>query len=103
MNVTKQKMVERLKSGETIYRYKEGGNSMVPLIYSHEPVDIRPVDKKIEPGDMVFCRLGRRFFTHLVTAVDGNRVQISNNHGHVNGWTHKDHVYGLVTVSEPRS
>lgn len=96
----KHMMVERLKNGETIYRYKEGGNSMVPLIYSHQAVDIRPVDRELEKGDMVFCRIGRRFFTHLVTAVDGNRVQISNNHGHVNGWTHKDHVYGLVSVSE---
>lgn len=100
MNVTKQAMVERLKNGETIYRYKEGGNSMVPLIYSRQAVDIRPVDKKIEPGDIAFCRIGRRFFTHLVTAVDGNRVQISNNHGHVNGWTHERNIYGLVTVSE---
>lgn len=100
MNVTKQAMVERLKNGETIYRYKEGGNSMVPLIYSRQAVDIRPVDKEIEPQDIAFCRIGRRFFTHLVTAVDGNRVQISNNHGHVNGWTHKRNIYGLVTVSE---
>lgn len=103
MNVTKQAMVERLKNGETIKGYKESGNSMVPLIYSHEAVDIRPVDKAIESDDMVFCRIGRRFFTHLVSAVDGSRVQISNNHGHVNGWTHKDHVYGLVSLSEPRS
>ena len=96
-------MVERLKNGETIYRYRESGNSMVPLIYSHEAVDISPVTRPLEKGDMVFCRIGRRFFTHLVTAVDGNRVQISNNHGHVNGWTHKSHVYGLVSLSEPRS
>ena len=100
MNTTKEKMVERLQNGETILRYKEGGNSMVPLLYSHQPVDIRPVDKKIEPGDIVFCRVGGRYYTHLVTAREGNRVQISNNHGHVNGWTHISNVFGLVTVSE---
>lgn len=102
VNVTKQMMVERLRNGETIKNYKEGGNSMVPLIYSHEPVDIFPITRPIAVNDIVFCRIGRRFFTHLVTAVDGNRVQISNNHGHVNGWTHKSHVYGFVSLSDPR-
>jgi len=92
-------MVKRLQAGETIIEYKEGGNSMVPLIYSRQPVDIRPVDRELKKGDIVFCRIGQRYYTHLVTAIDGDRVQISNNHGHVNGWTNKDNVFGLVSVS----
>lgn len=73
---------------------------MVPLIYSRQPVDIRPVDKELEKGDIVFARIGRKFYTHLISAIKENRVQISNNHGHVNGWTSKENVFGLVTVSE---
>lgn len=81
-------------------RYKEGGNSMLPLIKSRESVDIRPVDRQLDCGDIVFARIGNRYYTHLISAVDGDRVQISNNHGHVNGWTHKSNVFGLVTLSK---
>ena len=72
---------------------------MVPLIYSRQPVDIRPVDRVLSKGDIVFAKIGRRFYLHLISAVDGDRVQISNNHGHVNGWTNKANVFGLVTPS----
>lgn len=89
-------MVERLLKGETIENYKESGNSMVPLIYSRQPVDIVPIDREIEVGDMVFCRIGSRFYSHLVTALSEKSVQISNNHGHVNGWTPKKRVYGFL-------
>lgn len=101
MNV-KQLMVERLLAGETIKKYKEGGNSMVPRIYSRQPVDIRPIDKDLEVDDIVFARIGNRYFLHLISAInaDGSRVQISNNHGHINGWTPIANVFGLVSVSD---
>lgn len=95
----KDMMVKRLKSGETIKGYVESGNSMVPLIHSRQPVDIRPVDRLIKVGDIVFCKIGRRYYLHLVTAADDKRVQISNNHGHVNGWTSRNNVFGFVTPS----
>lgn len=102
MNTVKEMMVKRLLNGETIKEYKEGGNSMLPLIKSREPVDIRPVDRDLKKGDIVFARIGSKFYTHLISAIDGDRIQISNNHGWVNGWTHKDKVYGLVSLSTPR-
>jgi hypothetical protein len=99
MNEVKEKMVKRLQAGETISNYKEGGNSMVPLIRSKEPVDIRPVDRPLKKGDIVFAKIGRKYYLHLISAIDGDRVQISNNHGHVNGWTNKTNVFGFVTKS----
>ena len=99
MNTVKEMMVKRLQSGETIRGYKEGGNSMVPLIYSRQPVDIRPVDKELEKGDIVFCRIGQKYYLHLISALDGDRVQISNNHGRVNGWTKRENIYGLVSIT----
>jgi hypothetical protein len=96
----KQMMVEKLLAGESILKYREGGNSMTPLIKSRQPVDIRPVDRELRKGDIVFARVSGRFFMHLVSALDGDRVQISNNHGHVNGWTTRDKIYGFVSVSE---
>lgn len=96
MTNAKELMAKRLQAGETIYNYKESGNSMTPLITSRQPVDIVPIDREIEVGDMVFCRIGARFYSHLVTALTKNSVQISNNHGHVNGWTPKKRVYGFL-------
>lgn len=95
----KQMMVERLQRGETTTGYREGGNSMTPLIKSRQPVDIYPLpDNRPVVNDIVFCRVHGRYFMHLVKAVDGNRVLIGNNHGHLNGWTTRDKVYGIVAV-----
>lgn len=99
MNTVKEMMVKRLLNGETISNYKEGGNSMVPLIHHRQPVDIRPVDRALKIGDIVFAKVHGHFYTHLISALEGERVQISNNHGRVNGWTHKSKVYGLVKPS----
>jgi hypothetical protein len=95
----KQMMVERLQRGETIHGYREGGNSMTPIIRSRQPVDIYPLpDNRPVVGDVVFCKVHGKYFMHLVKAIDGNRVQIGNNHGHINGWTTREKVYGIVAV-----
>lgn len=94
----REKIIERLAQGECIKGYKEGGNSMTPRIKSREPVDLAPPDhSKLEVGDMVFCRVGGSFYTHLISAVKPGQFQISNNHGRVNGWTTWDKVFGIVT------
>ena len=92
-----REIIERLAKGETIENYKEGGNSMVPIIHSKEPVTIAPVDSsKLEKGDAVFCKVHGRMYMHLVTALKEDEVQIGNNHGHINGWTKRENVYGIV-------
>ena len=87
--------VEKLQAGETIIS-KEKGNSMLPLIKSGQPVKIKPTSwDKVEVGDIVYCKVKGRLYTHLVSAKNDKKgVQISNNHGHVNGWTKT--VYGKV-------
>ncbi len=100
MAAQKVAMRDRLLNGETITNYREGGNSMVPLLYSMEPVDIRPIDRDIKKGDIVFCRIGRRYYTHLVTGMKEGRYQISNNHGHINGYTPREQIYGFVSRSK---
>ena len=40
--------------------------------------------------------LGRRLFARLIAAVRGDQYQISNDHGHVNGWVMIDSVDGTV-------
>lgn len=95
--IGKDAWIARLKAGETV-SFREGGNSMAPRIKSREKCTYRPVTSiaDIAVGDAVFCKVGGSYFTHLITAIKGDQVQISNNHGHVNGWTHIRHVYGKV-------
>jgi hypothetical protein len=98
MNVRHKMLVDRLQKGEVIEDYREGGNSMTPLIKHRQPVTLHPVDtSKLERGDMVFVRVGGRFYTHKVVGLREGQVQIGNNHGGVNGWTKLENVYGIVT------
>lgn len=90
--------LDALINGDELIGYKESGNSMTPLIKHREPVDVWPVNPDlIEKGDIVVAKVHGRIYTHLVWAVQGNRVQIGNNHGRSNGWTTKNNVYGIVT------
>ena len=73
---------------------KCSGNSMTPRIKDLEPITITSDCSDLKKGDIVFCKVNGRFFVHLITAIRGKQFQISNNHGHVNGWTNK--VYGKV-------
>lgn len=87
--------IDRLLNGETIIS-KEPGNSMVPRIKHRQPVRIVPTTwDQVEVGDIVYCKVRGNFYTHLVTAKNDKKgCQISNNKGHVNGWTKA--VYGKV-------
>ena len=87
--------LERLQNGET-FETSEKGNSMTPLIKSNQKHILEPITiDKVDVGDIVFCKVKGSYFTHLVTAKNDERgLQISNNHGHVNGWT--KNVYGKV-------
>lgn len=88
--------VERLQAGDVIIS-KERGNSMIPLIYSNQEHELTPILlEDVKVGDIVYCKVSGRHFTHLVTAICPKRgLQISNNKGFVNGWTKV--VYGKVT------
>lgn len=92
-------LLKLLQDGKPLLGHSEGGNSMVPLIRSRQPVDIYPADPdKIELGDIVIARVKGKIWCHLVSAADAKRVQISNNHGHVNGWTTRDKIYGIIVA-----
>ena len=74
------------------------GNSMTPLLESGQIVRIEPVTPNTEysKGDIVLAKVNGKVYLHKVTAVQKNYVQISNNHGHVNGWTNK--IYGRASI-----
>ena len=101
--MSKKEIIEALLSGESIKGYKEGGNSMTPLIKSRQPVNIDPVDtSKLSKGDIVLVKVNGNIYTHKVTALSKGQVQIGNNHGGINGWTDLSNVYGIVTEVDGR-
>jgi len=87
--------VEKLIAGETIIS-KEGGNSMLPIIRSMQPVKIKPTKwDKCEVGDIVYCKVKGNLYTHIVKAKNDKRgCLIGNNRGGINGWT--KNIYGKV-------
>lgn len=87
------KWIEWLEKYETI-EVTPHGNSMRPKILSGQLITISSDISNIEKGDIVFCKVNGYYYVHLVTAVKPPLYQISNNHGHVNGWTNK--IYGKV-------
>ncbi|WP_338765735.1 S26 family signal peptidase [Nocardia vulneris] len=93
-------MAARVARGETVH-FRPRGSSMVPLIRSRQLVTVAPVDPaRVEVGDIVLARVAGTVYLHLVTAVDGPRVQIGNNRGRVNGWTTHPRIFGLCTAIE---
>lgn len=87
--------VEKLAKGETFIT-SEKGNSMVPLIRSGQDHKLAPITwEQCKKGDIVYCKVRGKFYTHLVNAKNDTKgCQIANNHGYINGWTKQ--VFGIV-------
>lgn len=91
-------VVKLLEDQDTV-TFRPVGNSMAPRIKSKQEVTVRKYtehSESIEVGDVVLCKVQGRVFLHLVTAINGDRFQISNNRGYVNGWTST--IYGVADV-----
>ncbi len=105
--------VQLLLEGQTI-KFRPHGNSMVPIVYSGQLVTVSPVFREILVGDTVLCKVHGHQMLHLVSAIGSDqmlhlvsaigsdgRYQISNNHGHVNGWCTRQNVFGILVAVEP--
>jgi Peptidase S24-like len=98
----RETLVTRLQAGETV-QFRPHGNSMTPRIRSGQRVTVAPVElDAINVGDIVLARVRGVLRLHKISAIDSTRrrVQISNNHGYVNGWTGYDRVYGVCVKVE---
>lgn len=87
--------VEPLKIGQSVL-VKGIGNSMTPRFVSGQIVRVDPIteDTVLSKGDAVLAKVKGRFYLHKITAIRLPLYQISNNHGHVNGWTKQ--IFGKV-------
>lgn len=75
------------------------GQSMTPILKSGQAVRCVPVTEEtiLKKNDIVLCKVAGHFYLHKISAIKGGKTfQISNNHGHVNGWVGKKCIYGVV-------
>jgi hypothetical protein len=61
---------------------------------------VEPLRADPEVGDIVLCRLNRSQYLHLVKAIQGERFQIGNNRGGINGWVTKRQIFGRLKAVE---
>lgn len=88
--------IAQLKAGHTITFCPRGG-SMAPHIHSGQQVTVRPLREldTLAKGNIVLCKVAGAQYLHFVSAIQGDRVQIANARGHVNGWTARKNVFGI--------
>jgi hypothetical protein len=93
--------ISKLINGE-IVSFRPKGNSMVGRINSGDLCTVKPIEdySLLKKNDIVLCKVNGNQYLHLISAISGDRFQISNNQGFVNGWTNKRLVYGIVIKVE---
>lgn len=93
--------IEKLGMGETV-SFRPRGHSMQPKIRSGQLCTVEPVDvTTLKVHDIVLCKVGTAEYLHLIKAIQGERFQIANNRGRINGWITKNAIYGrLVRVED---
>ena len=92
--------IEKLKSGETV-QFRPRGNSMKGKVESGQLVTIVPINgKELQKGDIVLCKVNGTQYLHLIKAIQGERFQIGNNIGRINGWITQKSIYGICTNVE---
>lgn len=64
-------------------------------IESGQLCTVEPVlPETLEAGDVVLCKVNGRQYLHLVKAIQGDRFQIGNNRGRINGWVNANSIFG---------
>ena len=96
-SVTLGAVAASLRLGRKV-TFKARGQSMEPRVRNNQIVKVRPraEDETPQKGDVVLAKVNGSWYLHLVSAVRKGQVQISNNKGHVNGWTSLANVVGVL-------
>jgi len=93
--------IQRLACGETV-QFRPRGHSMTGKIASGQLCTVAPIgDGAISVGDIVLCRVKGNQYLHLVKAIQGQRYQIGNNRGGINGWVTRRQIFGRLLAVEP--
>jgi hypothetical protein len=67
-------------------------------IESGQLVTVEPIgNRQLMKGDIVLCKVNGSQYLHLIKAIQGERYQIGNNIGRINGWIGIGSIYGICT------
>ena len=68
---------------------------MTGRIESGQLCTVAPVESStLQVGDIVLCRVHGSEYIHLIKAIQGERFQIGNNRGGINGWIGSNSIFG---------
>lgn len=87
--------IDQLNLGKTV-SFRPRGNSMSGKIESGDLCTVEPIKKPLDVGDIVLCKVNGKQYLHLIKAKQGDRFQIGNNKGHINGWVGLNCIYGKL-------
>jgi hypothetical protein len=86
--------IEKLQAGERV-SFRPRGNS--GKVENGQLVTLESAgEKSIRVGDVVLCKVSGVQYLHLVKAISGERYQIGNYRGRINGWTSRKNIFGIV-------
>ena len=94
--------IARLKAGEVV-KFRPRGSSMKGKIESGQLCTVEPIKElaSLRVGDIVLCKVNGSEYLHLIKAIDGQRFQIGNNRGFINGWVGAASLFGVCAKVEP--
>ena len=93
--------VKALQAGQVV-AFRPRGHSMRPHILSGQLVTVEPVGTEpLLPREIVLARVRGADYLHFIQATRAGQVLIANAHGHENGWTAIEKVFGRVIKVEP--
>jgi hypothetical protein len=93
--------IAKLKQGEQV-SFRPRGNSMTGKVESGQLCTVTPVEdySLLKVGDIVLCKVGGSEYLRLIKAVQGERFQIGNNRGRINGWVGSNCTFGRCVKIE---
>jgi hypothetical protein len=94
--------ISKLKAGETV-SFRPTGGSMTGKIESGQLCTVVSIadHSTLQVGDIVLCKVSGNEYLHLIKSIEGQRFQIGNNRGFVNGWIESKFIYGRCVKVEP--
>jgi len=92
--------IDKLRQGETVF-FRPRGHSMTGKVESGQLCTVEPTDPDIlKVGDIVLCKVRGKEYLHLIKAIQGQRFQIGNNRGRINGWVTANAIFGRCSKIE---
>ena len=73
---------------------------MTGKIESGQLCTVEPIKDRPQVGDIVLCKVSGKQYLHLIKAIQGERFQIANNKGHINGWVSNSAIFGKLIKIE---